>query len=691
MTLSWSSTDTGLSYELIVDGTSYDMGSNTSKTLELADGNHSYKVIATNEHAASTTSPEQSFSFDATAPDAPENLAGVQEQNLVTLSWGAVADAASYLVEYSLNADFSGATRSTVTATELELALPAQSGQLYWRVKAVDAAGNEAAWTMPENALVLSPTIFPTLSLAAPAITKAGEGLISVTLSWSSVDTSLSYELIVDGTSYDMGSDTSKTLELADGNHSYKVIATNEHAASTTSPEQSFSFDATAPDAPEALSGVRVDGNIALSWAVVADAVRYIVEYGYDLSGEGVQSLTVNEAYAQFALPAVEGDLLWRVKAVDAAGNESAWVQAEAPIVVDTSVATIPQESLGLLAHGQSARFSWAAVEDPAGITGYRLEYATNAGFSNAQSVQVTGLEFTSFNLTEGITYYWRVAAIDGFGNMGAWTQGASFSTQSTTDDSTPDKSQALALTPAHEAMHSDWVGLGDATDYLSLNPTASGVYSVQLNRPVIESSIKLSIGQLNEEGEFVATRSLMVGPYSAHTGFEGLYLEAGEEYLVRVDAFDMGAGRYNSNYELVVSGEIADAHFITDNNSFELATALELSNQGDASTSGWVGAGDARDVYAFELFDAGAVGLSLSAMSAAAKLDVYQEMANGSMRRVSSQVVYSSGLDTTLNLSSGSYFLQVSSYDNEAGKYQSAYDLSINADDQKNKPGYIA
>jgi hypothetical protein len=72
---------------------------------------------------------------------------------VVTFSWTAVEDPSgvSYILEVSSSPEFTGTvlrkeamdqTQYTLTSAE---ALP--DGKYYWRVKAVDGAGNESGWT----------------------------------------------------------------------------------------------------------------------------------------------------------------------------------------------------------------------------------------------------------------------------------------------------------------------------------------------------------------------------------------------------------------------------------------------------------------------------------------------------------------------------------------------------------------
>jgi hypothetical protein len=82
----------------------------------------------------------------------------------------------------------------------------------------------------------------------------------------------------------------------------------------------------------------------------------------------------------------------------------------------------------------QPITFSWNAVTDVSGVT-YDLQVSKDAGFTTLV-MEKTGLTDTEYAMTEeerldsasaGAPYLWRVRAVDGAGNDGAWTTPATF------------------------------------------------------------------------------------------------------------------------------------------------------------------------------------------------------------------------------------------------------------------------
>ena len=114
-----------------------------------------------------TSTKDFTFAMDSTSPSAPTlstpaNL--TKTKNMPTLSWAAVTDSSgvTYTLQISKDAAFSnvilqkqGLTTPSYTLTTLEkLESASKSAPYYWRVKAVDAASNESAWSTSQTFLV---------------------------------------------------------------------------------------------------------------------------------------------------------------------------------------------------------------------------------------------------------------------------------------------------------------------------------------------------------------------------------------------------------------------------------------------------------------------------------------------------------------------------------------------------------
>ncbi|NDY58305.1 hypothetical protein G3N56_16350 [Desulfovibrio sulfodismutans] len=124
---------------------------------DLAEGAHTLYVVvadALGNWQSTDAATSASWTVDLTAPGdpviPPGQNPGTQTTRRPTLRWTAVAGATQYLIEVSDSADFSSPlVHRTVSGTSYTLAdieALARTGIWYWRVRALDAAGNQGAW-----------------------------------------------------------------------------------------------------------------------------------------------------------------------------------------------------------------------------------------------------------------------------------------------------------------------------------------------------------------------------------------------------------------------------------------------------------------------------------------------------------------------------------------------------------------
>ena len=233
-----------------------------------------------------------------------------------------------------------------------------------------------------------------------------------------------------------------------------------------------------------------------------------------------------------------------------------------------------------------------------------------------------------------------------------------------------------------------NWVGKADALDNYSIKATGAGSYAVSINAADIDSGLLLSVGTMNAAGDFVVEESLLINPHSAVHALGGVNMQAGEQYYICVQAQDATA---ETEYELCVVGDVVEIGQITANNRVEKATKLKETTSGSSSPlAGWVGAGDALDFYRLEMAQAGRLSINLSGLEQNAKLRVYQERADGELtQKLSTTAKASSGLDRTLSLTAGTYFIEVAAYDKGAGLYNSTYALELEKEDKSGTKHY--
>jgi hypothetical protein len=228
-----------------------------------------------------------------------------------------------------------------------------------------------------------------------------------------------------------------------------------------------------------------------------------------------------------------------------------------------------------------------------------------------------------------------------------------------------------------------NWVGAGDAVDYYSITAAGDGAYRVAVDTAALETAVQVSVGVLNAQGEFEAQQELLLAPGAALGTLPGVAVEQGQTLYVKVEAVggEQNAGGF---YELSINGTVpsAGSGLATQNNRAEEAT--ESAADG-SSTRGWVGAGDACDFYRVEMANAGSLSLALGELESGARVRIYEQREDGTLAQLQSIAVRSgSELDRTLNLTTGSYFVEVASLDNGAGMHNTAYSLTLKKEEEE-------
>ena len=255
--------------------------------------------------------------------------------------------------------------------------------------------------------------------------------------------------------------------------------------------------------------------------------------------------------------------------------------------------------------------------------------------------------------------------------------------------DDMPSGSQVLQLSSAYDgsgiysATVQDNLSCTDRTDYFSLHATADGAFNMALDTSKLDAAVRLSVGVLDGDGLFSVSQELLLTPGAAADSLPGVAISAGEQLYIRVESVDVSS---ETNYELSLTGTVPSvgSNLATQNNS--AAEATELSSP-SAAVTGWVGAGDACDFYRVEMGSEGSLNLQLGELDAAARLRVYRDCGEYGLSLQSSQVVKAAGsVDTTLSLTSGTYFVEIASMDSGAGRYNTGYSLCLNREEQESR-----
>jgi len=218
LTGNWGAVTGASSYKFKVDTGSFtDIGNVTSYTATgLASGiSHTYYVQAVSSGGTSASSSGTTVTLKPAAPVA--TAATDITTSSYTAHWNSVTGATSY----NLNGSSIGNTTSYPISGLIA------GGTYTYTIQAVNASGNSS------NSNTVSITTIPSAPVATATTNVASDRF---TANWGSVSGATSYNLVVDGTSVNVGNVTTYTKTgLAAGSHTYTVQAVSSGGASTNS------------------------------------------------------------------------------------------------------------------------------------------------------------------------------------------------------------------------------------------------------------------------------------------------------------------------------------------------------------------------------------------------------------------------------------------------------------------------
>ncbi len=494
-TLSWNTSAGAASYSYCYDTTNdnqcdtswVNMGSATSVNLSgLATGTSYYWQVRAQSFADTVEADGGTWWVFSTLPAAPASFVKLSPSsgsaNLstsVTIKWQASTGAASYEYCYST---VSSCTTWTDAGTALQANLTGLSAgtTYYWHVRANNLGGttysdSNTYWSFTTGQY---PAQF---NKSTPANNAVNLGITSVTLTWQSSANAVSYDYcydttvdgICDGNQWvSAGSNTSVTITNLNKNtkYSWQVRAKNGTFITYANSGQFWAFT-TAGDLGTFGKSSPADGatglttSVTLTWGAATNAARY--DYCYDTTNDNLCSSWISAGTSTTANITVATNVVyyWHVRAVNALGESYSdantwWSFSTYPAKPAAFTKTSPANA----AIGQTipVTLQWGAS---AGATSYEYCYSTTTTCSVWSSVATNQVSLSG--LTDGVTYYWQVRAVNAGGTTyadGSATALWSFTTYIAIPFNKSSPSNGLAGQPTSLIL--TWGSRSGATSY---------------------------------------------------------------------------------------------------------------------------------------------------------------------------------------------------------------------------------
>ncbi|WP_193598113.1 LamG-like jellyroll fold domain-containing protein [Microbacterium sp. YJN-G] len=385
-----------------------------------------YRVVAVDAagNAGLASDAAQASVADVQAPSVPSGVGASVDGSSVMVSWSASSDdvgVVGYQVHRGSSAGFvvsAGSKVADVTSTSFtDAGRPA--GTWYYRVVAVDAAGNESAASAEVSGTVAGSSEPVTVSVpvvedamvfgVAAGSNYGSDSQLSSRGGSSPIESFLSFDLpsapsgmVLAGAELRLRTSTDPSASSGDAHAVHLMSGAWSESTVTwsTRPTAAGAVLGSLPAAPAT--------NTAYAVSLSAGALGGVLGSTQTLriSSTGADNVRLWSSEASYAPYRPELVLTF----IEGAGPEP-----------DVQAPSVPS-GVGASVDGSSVMVSWSASSDDVGVVGYQVHRGSSAGFvvsAGSKVADVTSTSFTDAGRPAG-TWYYRVVAVDAAGNESA-------------------------------------------------------------------------------------------------------------------------------------------------------------------------------------------------------------------------------------------------------------------------------
>jgi fibronectin type 3 domain-containing protein len=535
---------------------SFDVYQDSSLQAHLNAGRNSVTLFAVSDHGVSRVDQLIVTPATASVPSGPANLTVTPGAAGATLNWTASTSGSptSYSIYRGTATDGEAvtpvATVSGTTTTFTDTGLT--NGKTYF----YNVAANNSVGVSPDsNEVSISPGS-TTTAPPAPTGLAANPADSSIDLTWNPSAGATSYSIYrgtapgaegatpVGTTTSDSFTDTGLTNGTG---YYYTVAASNAGGASAKTAETDTvpSAAVVTPPVPFGVVITTAPGQIHLQWTYEENATSYQVYRSTTPGGEGATPLATVTS-SSYTDSAVTNGVTYYYEITALTGATASARSSE--YNANTSGTSIPPTPTGLVATvgNGSVALSWTAST---GATSYSIYRGTTPGGEGTTPIATaTTNSYTNTGLTNGTTYYYKVAASNSAG-----TSAQSSEVSATPTTSPPPSVQISAGGPATGTWVADEDFTGGATAAVTNAISTTGV-----TNPAPQS-----VYQHNRYGNFTYTiPGLTAGAsYTVRLHFAEEYWTAagsrifnvlidGSQVLTNFDIFATAGGEYKAVVE---------------------------------------------------------------------------------------------------------------------------------------------
>ena len=220
--------------------------------------------------------------------------------------------------------------------------------------------------------------------------------------------------------------------------------------------------------APDELLAVPANGQVTLSWNAPAGAQTFNIYRGTTSGGEDPMPLAIGVTGTSFVDTTVTNgtEYYYQVTAVDT-GGESALSAQSSALPQIPAVAPLPPTSVSATPGSTTVVLTWQAA---AGASTYNVYRGAASGSEVLLQSAVAAPTYTDAGLTNGVTYYYQVAAVN---QAGPSTRSSEVSATPTV--ATPPTPINVTATAGNGQVSLSWSAASDALTYNIYRAVSSG------------------------------------------------------------------------------------------------------------------------------------------------------------------------------------------------------------------------
>ena len=326
-------------------------------------------------------------------------------------------------------------------------------------------------------------------------------GTVPVTGSASDEEGVESVDLLVDGDAVSSGTPEAdgavsfdwNTSTVANGTHTLRLRASDEAGNVGTSAQVSVTvenIDNEAPTTPTALTATwGRPSQATLTWEGSTDNGAVT---GYRVYRDDDAIATLGKSARSHTDPGLTNlaTYAYRISALDAAGNESELSEPVSVVAGDDTPPTSPTAVSAELAGTDGASVSWTAATDNAGVDAYRV-YRNGALVG---TVDGTTHSLLDEGLDDGVSYSYRVTAVDAAGNA---SDSGGPATLTTPDRTAPTAPVELKAVSTSQSVALSWKPATDNVGVKSYVVYRDGLPLTSMSSSVTSFTDNALVGEL--------------------------------------------------------------------------------------------------------------------------------------------------------------------------------------------------